>query len=261
MDTSSDITNFDDVATVFADYGVSLRGFVRYKICQRNLAAYLPKRSLNVLDVGGGSGADTGWLASKGHQVTLLEPSAKQREYAQRRFNFFLEEPARKRITVIAGGLAEVPRSRKYDLVLLHGVAVYQANPAQFVAQAAAYAKRGGLISVMEKGYYGAAARLVATRDFIGLESLRVTQRAINHLQEEVHAFYPEELEKALQEQANAEILEWSGVRVLSDGLDIGVSELSHTELDQLIEAEYEQGHHPAIRGGGQMLHFIARKR
>jgi hypothetical protein len=57
---------FDEVASIFADYGTSLRGFVRYKLTQRNLEPFLPKKKLlRVLDIGGGSGPDAASLALK----------------------------------------------------------------------------------------------------------------------------------------------------------------------------------------------------
>ena len=40
----------------------------------------LPKRSAAVLDVGAGSGRDAAWIASLGHDVIAVEPSAAMRE-------------------------------------------------------------------------------------------------------------------------------------------------------------------------------------
>lgn len=54
------LTSFDQIATIFADYGQTLRGFVRYKLTQRHLEPYTTKQKLRVLDIGGGSGPDSG---------------------------------------------------------------------------------------------------------------------------------------------------------------------------------------------------------
>jgi protein-L-isoaspartate O-methyltransferase len=42
--------------------------------------AFLPSQPALVLDVGAGSGRDAGWLASLGHEVVAVEPSAQMRD-------------------------------------------------------------------------------------------------------------------------------------------------------------------------------------
>lgn len=44
---------------------------------------YLPKRNLEILDVGGGAGYYSFWLQGKGHQVTLLDLTPRNLELAQ----------------------------------------------------------------------------------------------------------------------------------------------------------------------------------
>ncbi|HEX7633632.1 MAG TPA: methyltransferase domain-containing protein [Candidatus Saccharimonadales bacterium] len=250
---------FDEVASIFADYGTSLRGFVRYKLTQQNLEAVLPKKKLRVLDIGGGNGPDAAWLAQLGHRVTLLEPSTEQREYAERRFNFFLTEDSRERIELIPSTLDEFSSDKTYDLVLVHGVAMYQTKPAELIEQATKRVAPGGLISILEKGYWGAEARMVWRQDFEGLEILRKTKRYTNNLQQEVYAFLPEELEQLLTD-AKLKIVNWSGTRVLTDEIRMEVADLDQSVINDIVALEYEHGHNPSIRGHGQMLHFIARR-
>ncbi|MDB5164896.1 MAG: SAM-dependent methyltransferase [Candidatus Saccharibacteria bacterium] len=251
---------FDEVASVFADYGTSLRGFVRYKLTQRNLEPYLPRRkTLRVLDVGGGNGPDAAWLAHLGHQVTLVEPSSEQREYAQRRFDFFLSTAARERIVTVASTLKDYKERDTYDLVLVHGVAMYQAQPEVLIKEAIERVRPGGLISIVEKNYWGAEARMVWRREFDGLKELQKTHRYINNLQQNVHAFLPEEIE-AILKKAQFKVLEWSGIRVLVDEVRAEISALEQEVVDEIVELEHGHGHNPTIRGHGQMLHFIARK-
>jgi protein-L-isoaspartate O-methyltransferase len=256
-------TKFDSIAALFADYGVSVRGYVRYKVIQNNLAPFIEGagKELKILDIGGGSGPDTGWLASLGHKVTLVEPSQKQREFALRRFNYFLSEENRRRIEVIDCDLSELKNSRKYDLVLIHGVAMYQQDPEAFIVEACSRAKKGGLISVVEKNYHGALARATKRLDFESLQSLRQTSRMINSLSQDVYAFLPEELESILVDKANAKVLQWSGIRVACDGIIEKVTALEPEDLEQILEVEMQQGVNPHIRGTGQMVHFIAKKK
>lgn len=257
---ASSLTSFDQIATVFADYGQSLPGFVRYKLTQQRLAAYTDKKKLRVLDIGGGSGPDAGWLAQRGHRVVVLEPSKKQREYAQRRFNFFLSKTARNRITILPIFLKDLPSNETYDLVLVHGVAMYQADPTSFMEEAIAHVEPGGLFSLVEKGYYGAQARAVRHRDFKALRKLKTTGRVVNFLEQEVWAFRPEELEDLLQ-RSRFDIVEWHGIRLITDDLRIKVKQLKPAELTTILELEAAHGSHPGIRSQGQMLHFIARKK
>jgi SAM-dependent methyltransferase len=48
------------------------------------LMDWLPGKSGTILDVGAGTGRDAAWLASKGHEVVAVEPSAAMRDAAVR---------------------------------------------------------------------------------------------------------------------------------------------------------------------------------
>jgi S-adenosylmethionine-dependent methyltransferase len=248
---------FDEVASVFADYGTSVRGYIRYKVIQDNLTSYLKGKRLTILDIGGGSGPDTAWLAQAGHEVTLLEPSPRQRSYAQRRFNFFLDKEDLARIRVVPCGLQDFD-AEPFDMVLAHGVAMYQADPIAFIRLAASMVKQGGILSIAAKGYYGAEARAVHDLDVENLLRLRTNQRSINHIGQDVYSFKPEELKKVLV-GAGFYVERWSGVRVITDQMYARVSDVDPEVLSEVLAAEQRQGRQPSIRGQGQMLHFIAR--
>jgi S-adenosylmethionine-dependent methyltransferase len=120
---------FDDLAAAFADYGTTVRGYVRYQLVQRNLKPYVSQGKLRVLDVGGGSGGDAAWLAGRGHHVTFIEPSLEQRRFAERRFNFMLSDDERERITMVGEVLEDLPADTEpFDLFMIHKVALYQAE-------------------------------------------------------------------------------------------------------------------------------------
>ena len=73
------------------------------------------------------------------------------------------------------------------------------------------------------------------------------------------HAFRPDELETYLT-AAKVAVVEWSGVRVITDEMFEYVADIDQATLDEIAEAEYSQGRHSGIRAQGQMLHFIGRK-
>ena len=251
---------FDNLAAAFADYGTSVRGYVRYHVVQHNLAPFLPKnKTATVLDIGGGGGADTAWLAERGQTVTFIEPSVVQRRLAERRFNFMLTKEIRDRITINAGTLTDLPPGIQFDLVVMHTVAQYQSEPLAFIQSVLPYVKPGGTISILEKGHYGAETRLIRTHRHRELPRLRRTGYFTGSLKEKIYAFKPEQIEKVLL-QENFEVIEWSGVRVLSDDFYMPVQSMPSAELKVLLDAEVTQGRNPNIRGQGQLLHFIARR-
>lgn len=47
---------------------------------------FIPAAPSRVLDIGAGTGSDANWLASRGHQVLAVEPTAEFRSYAQARY-------------------------------------------------------------------------------------------------------------------------------------------------------------------------------
>lgn len=249
---------FDGIAESFADYGTTVRGYVRYKISRQNLQPYIDVPALSVLDIGGGSGADAVWLAEIGHTVLMVEPSIDQRRLAERRCNFFLDDASRARLSIVED-LSESSKAEQFDLVLVHAVAMYQPDATSFLLRALNSVKPGGIISIVEKNYYGTELRDIRQQDFINLQGLHTTGRSINHLNRSVYPFKPEELEALLTDH-KFDVLEWSGIRLVSDELAMSIEKLPEKLLKDILEIEHTHGHHPAIRGHGQMLHFIARR-
>ncbi|CAN5161306.1 methyltransferase domain-containing protein [soil metagenome] len=250
---------FDDVAAAFADYGTSVRGYVRYQLTQRNLLPFIEGKQLRILDVGGGSGGDAAWLAGLGHLVTFIEPSTEQRRFAERRFNFLLDDEERQRVNVAGETMDDIDPQATFDLVLLHTVALFQAEPAAFITKALSYVEPGGLVSIIEKGYYGVELRDIHDGNYDDLRRLHATSRSINDLGQDAYASKPEELE-ALLTAAGFRVLEWSGIRLITDDFNMSVESLGAAQMKHILEVEYEHGHNLSIRGQGQLLQFIARK-
>jgi S-adenosylmethionine-dependent methyltransferase len=119
--------HFDQLATRFAEkiYG-GAKGAIRLAVLQADLAEALPDRPLRVLDIGGGLGHMSLWLAERGHQVTFTEPAEPMLEGARQRFAeagqsaTFIQAPWQE----LLGQLTE-----PYDLVLCHAVLEWLAEP------------------------------------------------------------------------------------------------------------------------------------
>lgn len=254
-------TNFDGVANQFGEYGEQVRGFVRYALVQRNLRPHLEGSPQNIVDVGGGAAIDAAWIATLGHEVTIVEPSAEQIEKGKKRLAV-LPTDVQNRVTFVHGVTQDVlgdAGAGKYDMVLSHGVAMYVENPKNFIGELMSLIKAGGRISLLEKGYFGQEARLIRQGKTEELVALRATKKVINNMERTVHAFYPDDLRRMIV-GAGGRIIDWTGVRLITDDDTRRVDSLEPRELEAIIEAEHSQGKNPGIRAQGQMLHFLAGK-
>lgn len=252
---------FDHSTDLFGQYGQQVRGYVRYLLVQRNLKPYLSHRELNILDVQGGSGIDAAWLANDGHQVTLLEESPKQLEAAWARFAM-LPGIVKQRIRPVQGNFSVISKAAgSFDVVLCHGVAMYQKQPETFLAEVGSYAKPKGVVSVLEKGFGGIKQRFEESDQdqTKALDRLKKDQRFINTLGHDVYAFHPAQLISCLV-GADVDISQWFGVRVDTDQDKRLVKELSPEVLASVIEAEYLNSVDPHKKQLGHMLHIIGFK-
>nr|MBF0683369.1 methyltransferase domain-containing protein [Pseudomonas sp.] len=119
--------HFDELATRFAEkiYG-GAKGAIRLAVLQADLTEALPQRTLRVLDIGGGLGHMSLWLAQQGHQVTFTEPAGPMIEGARERFAV-----AGQAATFIQAPWQEVENhvEGRFDLVICHAVLEWLAEP------------------------------------------------------------------------------------------------------------------------------------
>jgi 2-polyprenyl-3-methyl-5-hydroxy-6-metoxy-1,4-benzoquinol methylase len=66
------------------DKGMGIFEFERIKSL---IEKYIPSTSSKIIDIGGGTGKYSEWLAKKGHQVHLVEPVPKHIKIAENRVN------------------------------------------------------------------------------------------------------------------------------------------------------------------------------
>ena len=151
---------FSDQLAAWIDYTESPWGRVRYRVVEhilRRETAGLGER-LRVLDVGGGDGRDALPLAVAGHEVTILDQSATWLEEARRRAG-----AAGVDVTIVHGDLSEPPSLGEFDLVLCHFVLQYRSDDSRDLARLAAYARPGGLVSVIVPNPAGMLLRQLVT--------------------------------------------------------------------------------------------------
>jgi hypothetical protein len=256
--------SFDAVSEHFShDYYGSWRGFVRQKLIQQNLEPLLT-RALQVIDIGGGEGRDAIWLARKDHIVTVVEPSVEQQKLAERNFSNERSD-VRKRLKFELGDerfALEKFGTVGFDLVLSHGVLMYQLTDGSATAHIRALlklAEPSGYVSLVTTGLEGAKAGLINDQNFEELQKLQKFGKFKNHLGIETIAYNPEQIQQMI-ETAGGKLIDWYGIRVASDALQVRSDQLGATTSRNLIELEYELGRNPSTRGMGKMLQFIMQR-
>ncbi|WP_028298057.1 class I SAM-dependent methyltransferase [Olivibacter sitiensis] len=96
------------------DKGMGIFEFERVKSL---LEKYSPNPSSKIIDVGGGTGKYSEWLAKKGHQVHLVEPVSKHIKIAQIKAN-----KLKNKFSIHQGDSRKLDFPANYaDLIILHG--------------------------------------------------------------------------------------------------------------------------------------------
>lgn len=246
----------------FASHHETVRGHIRYEMVKRDLGGLVMGQELEIVDVGGGTGIETVWLAGLGHNVTLVEPTREVLSEALHRIKYQPPEVSDK-IEVCQGTtatlLSRLGKAGCYDMVLSHGVGMYLPDPQTHFTDVMELVKPGGHLSLLEKGLRGAQIKLDRLGRFAESTALPATRRTVNSLGRDVWTFSPKELQQTLEAGGMTNI-EWSGVRILHDNDTRPINSVDPPELVKIVEGEYAAGHDADTRGTGQMLHFIAQK-
>jgi ubiquinone/menaquinone biosynthesis C-methylase UbiE len=96
------------------DKGMGIFEFERIKSL---IEKYIPSTSSKIIDIGGGTGKYSEWLAKKGHQVHLVEPVPKHIKIAENRVN-----KLKNKFSVQLGESRKLEFKNNFaDLIILHG--------------------------------------------------------------------------------------------------------------------------------------------
>ncbi|MGD1946747.1 MAG: class I SAM-dependent methyltransferase [Croceivirga sp.] len=124
------------------DKGMGVFEFERIKSL---IEKYTPTTPSIIIDVGGGTGKYSGWLAKKGHQVHLVEPVFKHIQIAQKR-----SKSLKNKFSVHVGEARKLEFSNNYaDLIILHGPLYHLQNKEDrdlTICEAKRVLKNGGII-------------------------------------------------------------------------------------------------------------------
>ncbi|MEO8254273.1 MAG: class I SAM-dependent methyltransferase [Flavobacterium sp.] len=106
---------------------------------------YTPSISSKIIDIGGGTGKYSEWLANKGHRVHLVEPVSKHIKIAENRAN-----KLKNKFSVHLGESRKLEFPNNYaDLIILHGPLYHLQNKEDrdlTIREAKRVLKNGGII-------------------------------------------------------------------------------------------------------------------
>ncbi|WP_213992087.1 tRNA uridine 5-oxyacetic acid(34) methyltransferase CmoM [Sodalis sp. dw_96] len=154
--------NFDDIAEKFVGniYGTT-KGLIRQAVLWQDLQGLLtrlPQRPLFILDAGGGEGRLSCQLAALGHRVLLCDLSAdmieRARQQAEQQGVIDNMQFVQSAIQTVAPHL-----ERPVDLILLHAVLEWVAEPRDLLHKLYEYLAPAGALSLMFYNKHGLVMR------------------------------------------------------------------------------------------------------
>jgi S-adenosylmethionine-dependent methyltransferase len=263
MTAKADSERFQSGAKQYGVYLETPEGRLRSDLAFANLEDLLPRsqaeKSLCALDVGCGTGATAVRLARLGVHVTLLDSSPAMLDIAKRAAQ---EAGVTDKVVLQHGDAAQLAnlfRTRSFDVILCHNILEYCDDPGT-VLRAAARALRNSsaILSVLVRNQAGevfkaaiqagdlAAAKNGLTAEW-GQESLYGGR---------VRLFTSDILRAMLTEASLAAIAE-RGVRVLADYLPPRVSRTA--DYERIFELERKLGSRPEYAAVARYTHCLAR--
>lgn len=145
--------NFDDLADKFSRkiYG-SAKGKIRIHHLWNDLTDFIPgchDTPLNIIDIGCGIGHLSARLAEKGHQLTLLDISARMIEQSKVFFKDQAIDTSQVKWLNHSWQDLETSDEQQYDIVLSHAMLEWVAHPETALKTLTSLVKPNGYLSLM----------------------------------------------------------------------------------------------------------------
>ncbi|WP_110643517.1 methyltransferase domain-containing protein [Salinicola sp. CPA57] len=243
---------FDGLADKFASsLYATARGKIRLAVLDEILSRELPADASDVLDVGGGLGQMSQWLAERGHRVTLAEPSEEMLSRARVNLG---ELP----VHTLQASLQALPEVAPgpWPLIVCHAVLEWLAQPRQALSVLKTLLASDGRLSLM-----------VFNRDALRFSNV-VKGNLDKALEDRLSGTGQRQRLTPISPLTHADIERWceeeglviesvSGVRIFHDYL----RERSPTEsqLETIIELEKRHCQNDPHWRLGRYLHYLIR--
>lgn len=239
--------SFDGIAGKFARniYGTS-KGALRHQLLCEALDELLPKGTLNIIELGGGTGVMSAYLASKGHHLTLTDISSEILALAE------VPESVHKK----QADLQSVSNLADYDVVLCHAVLEWLEDPRAAITHMAHSMRPGSWLSLTffnrDAALFGNA--VYGNFDYIARGMKVKKQVRLNPKQ-------PLPVAQVIQwvEELGLEIVSSRGIRCFHDYLRD--TKKASEDFDALLALERQYNQQPPFKWLGKYFHLWLRVR
>jgi S-adenosylmethionine-dependent methyltransferase len=263
MTANADSDRFRSGAKQYAVYLETPEGRLRSDLAFANLQDFLSpsqaERSLCALDVGCGTGATAIRLARLGMHVTLLDSSPAMLDIAK----LAAREAGVTDKVVLQNGdatqLANLFRTRSFDVILCHNILEYCDDPGAVLRGAArALRDSSAILSVLVRNQAGEVFKAaIQAGDLAEAENGLTAEWGQESLYGgRVRLFTSDSLRAMLTEASLAAIAE-RGVRVLADYLPSRISRSA--EYERILELERKLGNRPEYAAVARYTQCFAR--
>lgn len=264
MNRRSEDDRFESGAQEYAAYLETPEGRLREELAFANLQDFLPpsgsSNSLDVLDVGCGTGTAAVRLARLGFHVTQLDSSQAMLNIARSTAE---RAGVTNGVTTVHGNASQVmdlfgPAS--FDLVLCHNVLEYVEDPAA-VVRGAAHVLRGpsAILSVVVRNQAGEVLKAaIQTGDLVAAEANLNAEWGFESLYGgKVRLFTSAGLRTILKAESLESIAQ-RGIRVIADHLPARISR--EAEYERIFELERKLGQRPEFAAVARYTQCLARR-
>jgi S-adenosylmethionine-dependent methyltransferase len=250
--------NFDDIAEKFARniYGTT-KGQIRQAVLWQDLQALLtrlPQRPLSILDAGGGEGRIACLLAALGHQVVLCDLSADMIARARQGAE---QQGVLDNMRFVQCAAQEMgPHMAKpVDLILLHAVLEWVAEPHELLGKLYEYLAPAGALSLMFYNKHGLVMRnmILGNMEFVASGMPKRKKRSLMP----DHPCDPEQVYGWLTEMGMS-VSGKSGVRVFHDYLQN--KQQQQDDFPALLAMEQRYCRQEPFISMGRYIHVMAHK-
>jgi S-adenosylmethionine-dependent methyltransferase len=250
--------NFDDLAHRFnANIYSSGKGAIRFTLLKEDILRDFPEiknqAPLHILDAGGGMGQAARWLAAMGHKIELCDLSKEMLKIAEEE-NKKANLDSKININHIPiQKLGERFAHKTFDIILLHGVIEWMADPICAISAITPLLKPNGALSLL---YFNKTKLILKWGANHQFEKALGERKTLRRPLTPINPLTEEDIKPELAKQ-NYKIISKSGIRVFYGFFTKKVNQ--NSSIDKAIELERKHYRNEPYASLGEHTHITAR--
>jgi SAM-dependent methyltransferase len=214
--------------------------------------------TVEVLDIGGGTGGFAVPLAELGYSVTVIDPSPDALFALERRVAETATAGRVRGVQGDANGVVELLGAESVDAVVCHSVLEVVDDPAEALAQISAVLRPGGVASVLAANRIAAVLTRVAAGRLADARRLLADPHGTTGTSDSLtRRFTMAELE-GLVAAAGLRPRAAHGVRIFADIAPAALLDVDPKAFDDLIALEHAASEDPSYAAMATSLHVLA---